>query len=98
MSIDFEALMGRYAPDKQLKPEEGLLDVTAESVELAKEFLEKVKPIIETRNKLRKSSDDFAALLSQVISKLDELVALKNINAVQEQEVLVLLKEELLRG
>jgi hypothetical protein len=63
---------------------------------VAEEFLQKIQPIIDTRNKIRKSSDDLVNVLGLVADKLDDLIALKNVNAMQEAEVLELLKRELL--
>jgi len=93
---DYKAIVKKYLPDRQLEDEQPSLDVTADSFELAKEFLEKVKPIIETRNKIKKSSDELVAALAAVIVKLDALIKLKNVNAEQEKEVLSLLKQELM--
>jgi hypothetical protein len=81
----------------ELSPSEALAKGKDEEVfRVAEEFLQKIQPIIDTRNKIRKSSDDLVMVLSTVADKLDDLIMLKNRNAVAEAEVLELLKRELL--
>jgi hypothetical protein len=81
----------------ELSPSELLSkDKDEEVFRVAEEFLQKIQPIIDTRNKIKKSSDDLVMVLSTVADKLDDLIMLKNRNAVQEAEVLELLKRELL--
>ena len=98
MEVNSVEVLNKYLPEKRLKVEQSTLDVTEDQLRLAKEFLDKVKPIVEARAKASKSMDDLVMLLSQVIVKLDEVIELKNVNAKQEGEVLKLLKNELLRG
>ena len=94
--INYKQLLEKYAPDKNLKVETGELDITEDSLELAKELLAKLQPILETRNRIKKESDDLTDMLQQVVIRLDEVIMLKNVNAQQESEVLKLLKQELL--
>ena len=97
MEVNSEEVLKKYLPEKRLKAEPASLDVSEDQLRLAKEFLDKVKPIVEARAKASKSMDDLVLLLSQVIVKLDEVIELKNANAIQEREVLKLLKRELLQ-
>jgi hypothetical protein len=71
-------------------------ETDAETFKVAEEFLQKVRAVIETRNQIKKSSDDLVNVLTLVADKLDDLIMLKNVNAAQEAEVLALLKRELL--
>ena len=64
---------------------------------VAQEFLEKVRPIVEARTKIKETNEDLLLLLREVTRKLNDLVTLKNANAEREREVLGLLEHELNR-
>ena len=64
---------------------------------VAQEFLEKVRPIVEARTKIKETNEDLLLLLREVTRKLNDLVTLKNANAEREREVLGLLERELNR-
>jgi hypothetical protein len=92
-----EEILREMGKTIELSPAEVLAEGKDEEVfRVAEEFLQKIQPIIDTRNKIKKSSDDLVMVLSTVADKLDDLIMLKNRNAVQEAEVLELLKRELL--
>ena len=69
----------------------------AEVEKVAQEFLEKVRPIVETRRKIKETNEELTLLLKEVLVKLDALTVLKSVNAEKEAEVLELLKAELNR-
>ena len=93
---NFKEIVKKYLPDKTLEDDTPSLDVTDDSFRLIKELLEKINPIIETRNKIKKEQDDITDILQQVVYRLDGLISLKSVNAEKENEVLDLLKQELI--
>ena len=82
---------GRIA--KPLQADES--EVELEKV--AREFLDKVKPIVELRTKIKETNTEIATLLREVVARLDSLSDLKVRNAEKEAEVLDLLTKELNR-
>ena len=69
----------------------------AELEKVAREFLEKIRPIVELRTAIKETNTEIAALLREVVAKLDSLSELKVRNAEKEAEVLDLLTKELNR-
>jgi len=69
----------------------------AELEKVAREFLEKVRPVVELRTAIKETNTEIAALLREVVAKLDSLSELKVRNAEKEAEVLDLLTKELNR-
>ena len=75
-----------------------MTDKSKEEVEkVAHEFLEKVRPIVELRARIKENNMELAALLREVVTRLDRLTELKVKNAEKEAEVLKLLTVELSR-
>ena len=69
-----------------------------EAEAIAKELLEKVQPIIESRRKLKEAQEEitvFQNTLLQIQSKLENLESLKSANLQLEREVLEKLKSRL---
>lgn len=64
---------------------------------VAREFLEKFRPIVELRHAIKETNMEVAALLKEVVARLDSLSELKAQNAEKEAEVLDLLQKELNR-
>jgi len=69
----------------------------AELEKVAREFLEKVRPIVELRTHIKETNLEIATLLREVVAKLDSLSELKVQNAEKEAKVLDLLTKELNR-
>lgn len=98
-NVNYREILRRYGDGKTLQLDSQDLEAVEKDVELvrvASEFIEKIRPIVETRNKLKKESDDLILMLGQVVDKLEQVIALKNVNAQQEYEVLAIIKRELL--
>lgn len=64
---------------------------------VASEFLEKVRPIVENRRRIKETNMELLTLLKEAIRKVDELLAYKNGNAVLERNVLEKIDRELNR-
>lgn len=93
--INYQGLMKKYFPEKTLEKVDEL-NIDEQNFLLAKELLEKLKPIVETRQNINKEQVALSGLLVDVIVRLDKLIDMKNANTKKESEVLDMLKQEIL--
>ena len=82
---------------KACEPTLKAVEGTKELNDIANEFLEKVRPLVETRNRIKENTKELTLLLKEVLLKLNVLATLKGANAEQEAKVLGMLERELNR-
>lgn len=70
-------------------------DVATESLAVAKEFLDCVQPIVDSRRKLKETEEEVKGLLTMLLEKFDTLEGLKKENLVLEKSVLEQIQRKL---